>query len=542
MMHYLVYAAITSQCLVSGMDVIVIGAGISGMTAARTIQDNWPATEEMLALTVIESTNHVGGRTYTGTTEMSNWGAMVGAELDFGSSFLQAPSDQQPLKVIADKLFLTGTQTSVSNSVIYSCSEGQRDNCPKLSDDRFDAFMQLLDKAQAKAKANANSTNAEDMSLWDAMENLPGRDDPIMQFHMMKYLEFSTGASPQNLSARHFKDTVDFSGQGIILKTGHGKLPDGMRDGSVKLKINCQEADPTSTPAVEAVPSGVQVPINVVLNQQVVKINELGTDRLEVTMKDGTVRGADHVIMAVPLGVLKQGVIEFDPPLADDKQTAISRLGFTNVVKIGILFSEAFWDVSNDFFGVIQPEGLANAEKMSFFLNGVPSTGRPFLMTYVFGSSADEVEAWDDDKVWATVKGNLEAAFGKKTVAGAQKLQMWRSFWGKDPNYFGAYAAPAPGSLPEDWAAMGKSQSRGRLHFAGEIASTQYPGTVRGAFIAGQVAACEVLKDPVPRPQTVSLLAIAHLTRKWGGHRSAVGLDENTGPELLHGKAVLEDE
>jgi len=342
-----------------------------------------------------------------------------------------------------------------------------------------------------------------------------------MQFHLMKLLDFNIGASPQQLSAKHFKDTADLSGNGTILKNGQGKVPQGMLAGQVKLKINCQEADPTSNPTVEAVPNGVQVPLNVVFNQQVVKVSEQGTDRLLVTTKDGTVFGADHVVLAVPLGVLKKGTIEFDPPLSDDKQAAISRLGFNNVVKIGILFDKVFWDTSKDYFGVVQPAGMENAEKVSFFLSGFGSTGRPVLITYVFGSSADVVESWTDDQLWAAISQNLISAVGEKTFKSAAKLQMWRSFWGKDPLFYGAYAAPAPGSLPEDWAAMNKSQSRGRMHFAGEIASVQFPGTVRGAFVAGQAAACEVLKDPVPRPQIASLLALSHMKRKWGLQLSA---------------------
>jgi len=533
---------LASPLAVNGMDVVVVGGGISGITAARTIADNWPPTEEPLVLTVIEATNRVGGRAFTGTDEMSNWNPMVGAELDFGSSFLQAPGDDQPVKLVADKLFLTGVSTSSDNVAIYRCSKGDTDKCPLLDDDGSSDLSKLLKAAKAQS---SNST--EDISVWDALAGLStggGRDDPVIQFQLMKLLEFNLGASPTNLSIKHFKDTADLSGNGTILKTGHGKVPQGMRDGMVKIKINCQEADPTSTPTVEAVPNGVRVPLTTVMNQQVVQVSELGTDRLQVITKDGTVFGADHVIMAVPLGVLKKNVITFDPPLSDDKLTAISRLGFNNVVKVGLLFDQAFWDTTKDFFGVIQPPGMANAEKFSYFLNGFSATGRPFLMTYVFGPSAEEVESWTDDQVWSAIQTNLIAAFGAKTVNAAQNLQMWRSYWGKDPYFYGAYAAQAPGSLPEDWAAMNKSQSRGRLHFAGEIASTQYPGTVRGAFVAGQAAACEVLKDPVPRPQIASLLSITHMNRKWGKQRGVVSLEqkEHDMSELLHGKAQMLDD
>jgi lysine-specific histone demethylase 1 len=43
---------------------------------------------------------------------------------------------------------------------------------------------------------------------------------------------------------------------------------------------------------------------------------------------------ADAVLVTVPLGVLKENVITFDPPLPEEKQSAIDRLGFGNLNKV----------------------------------------------------------------------------------------------------------------------------------------------------------------------------------------------------------------
>lgn len=48
-----------------------------------------------------------------------------------------------------------------------------------------------------------------------------------------------------------------------------------------------------------------------------------------------TYRG-EAVLVTVPLGVLKEKVVTFDPPLPDEKQSAIDRLGFGNLNKVKI--------------------------------------------------------------------------------------------------------------------------------------------------------------------------------------------------------------
>ena len=47
---------------------------------------------------------------------------------------------------------------------------------------------------------------------------------------------------------------------------------------------------------------------------------------------------AEAVLVTVPLGVLKEKVIEFDPPLPEEKQSAIDRLGFGNLNKVRTLW------------------------------------------------------------------------------------------------------------------------------------------------------------------------------------------------------------
>jgi monoamine oxidase len=51
---------------------------------------------------------------------------------------------------------------------------------------------------------------------------------------------------------------------------------------------------------------------------------------------------AEAVLVTVPLGVLKENAIIFDPPLPEEKQSAIDRLGFGNLNKVNIFLLDIF--------------------------------------------------------------------------------------------------------------------------------------------------------------------------------------------------------
>lgn len=80
----------------------------------------------------------------------------------------------------------------------------------------------------------------------------------------------------------------------------------------------------------------------------------LGTVAERVQWSDGAVTvhcgatriRAKQLVVTIPIGVWKAGTLAFDPPL-DDKQRAIEKLESGHVVKIAFRFRERFWDDIN---------------------------------------------------------------------------------------------------------------------------------------------------------------------------------------------------
>ena len=58
---------------------------------------------------------------------------------------------------------------------------------------------------------------------------------------------------------------------------------------------------------------------------------------------DGTAEAGSHVVVTLPLGVLKRGLPRFTPALPPDRLAAIGRLGFGRFEKVALRFAEPFW-------------------------------------------------------------------------------------------------------------------------------------------------------------------------------------------------------
>jgi monoamine oxidase len=496
---------------VAAVDVVVVGAGVAGLTAARALTDEWDAHCSNLGtldVTVLEAESRIGGRIYTDRNP-ENWDATtVGAEVDKGAGWIHGSSEMHPITRMAKALSLLNNDGSSFQTDDYNienkmCSGSvSASSCTPLEADKWMEFQQLQSDAYLAA---ITSKTGKDISRWDAMEGLTiggGRDDPTMQHHMGAATEFSVGSSMKNISTLHGANDWGFTGIEVVLRDGYGQIPDALQQGKIKIP-SARGYSETGGLTIEAA-AGSSKPIRVVTNT-VNKVEQVA-NKIGITTVSGQKFAVDHAVVTVPLGVLKSGSITFDPPLPASKQTAISQLGFGNVVKVAILFDTAFWDPETDYFGLVVPPGLDKAEKFTYFFNMVPGTSQPVLMTFALGSSAYEVEAWSDEQVWELVQKNLVGFFGD-AAAKAVKKSMWRSNWASNPNFGGTYSFAKLGSVPTDWDALADDHMNGQLHFAGEHTKFKFRGTVHGAFFSGARVASEILSKLGCKPKSKSFLS-----------------------------------
>ena len=62
------------------------------------------------------------------------------------------------------------------------------------------------------------------------------------------------------------------------------------------------------------------------------------------------------MVVTVPLGVLKKGVIEFEPQLPTAKRDAIDALGMGVFNKVYLGFSDVFWEADRDMIAYYKEE------------------------------------------------------------------------------------------------------------------------------------------------------------------------------------------
>ncbi len=200
---------------------------------------------------------------------------------------------------------------------------------------------------------------------------------------------------------------------------------------------------------------------------------------------------ADAVVCTLPLGVLKQdpneGGVAFDPPLPQEKQIAIQRLGTGLLNKCALSFDRIFWQ-NVDFIG------WAESEQSSYLvLNGAAYTGgKPILIFMYGGNFAKDIQDWTDQQIVEDCMNVLQKLCGRRTIP--RPLDYCVTRWGKDPRSRMAFSYIPPGV--DGFAELrnmskpiyGQSESFGDvplLMFAGEHTTPFHPSTIHGAFLSG---------------------------------------------------------
>lgn len=229
------------------------------------------------------------------------------------------------------------------------------------------------------------------------------------------------------------------------------------------------------------------------------------TYRSALTGRQETAR-AGAAVITVPIGVLKaagdqEGAIRFDPPL-QTKQTALDQIESGHVVKMALVFREAFWEDAS----FVRDRSRTKANNRGTALNFVHSSSRfvptwwttapvrsPILTAWAGGHAADTLLAEAPDARTERVLEELATQWNVPRQRIDELLIGTHTHdWQSDPFSRGAYSYAGVGgsTAPRRLAAP----VDGTLFFAGEATSSEETGTVAGALDSGRRAAREILR------------------------------------------------
>ena len=425
----------------SGERILIIGAGVAGLTAARYLQE-----AGYRDITVLEGRDRIGGRTWTSE-------AWRDIPLDMGASWIQGIEDN-PIWELAQSAGIETVETSEEGVVAYYA-----DGTP-LSE----AEMEELDQSAEAllSEAEPDDDEDEDYSLQEAIdelladETLSAEERQALDFWLGTTIGHEYAAELHELSALSWSEDEGMGGASVIFPDGYKQI-------------------------VELLAADVAIEL-----AQVVREIHLENGGVRVVTDRGEFR-AERCLVTVPLGVLKSGKIAFSPPLPAAKQEAIAALGMGLLNKLYLRFPSVFWDQEAGWINYLAPE---KGEWMSW-LNLNRYLGVPVLMAFNSGDYGRQIEALGDTEIVARAMDTLRRLYGED-IPEPDQWQITR--WASDPFSFGSYSFNAVGSNSDTRDALAEPID-GLLYFAGEATVSDFPATVHGAYLSGVRAAEALIED-----------------------------------------------
>lgn len=432
----------------TGVRVIVAGAGLSGLSAARDLE------AAGAAVTIVEARDRAGGRVLT-----IRDGFAAGQHAEAGADLIDA--DQTSLLDLAKQLKLP--MVRILRAGWGFCGENDRGrrtmrNAPRTFEEAGKRLRsEIADYELAEKRwdsAIAARLARTSVSTWltsiDANGGLAAGLRGLRGFFL---------ADPEDLSLLVLVDQFasgDTPGEGRMfrIRGGNDRLPRALA-GNLHGRF-----------LINAVVRRIQRRENGV----VVTINDRQTRR-EI---DG-----DYCVVTLPATTLRD--VEFEPGLPDDQHRAFQTLGYGGATRMALQFAKRFWRKAGrpSAFGTDLPTGAvweANEEQR----------GRAGILTLLAGGRASR----ELQEVIAT--GGSQAVVDQLRWLGppAELINAQVTTWEDDPWSRGGYAFFGPSFDPalRSWLA----RPAGRVLFAGEHTSERWQGYMNGAIESGKRAAAEV--------------------------------------------------
>lgn len=415
----------------SDKTVIVIGAGISGLAAAKTLN------EKGFNVIILESQDKVGGRLRTNRS--------LGFSFDEGASWIHG-TNGNPITNLAQQAGMNTAFTDDESLVCYDIGGALRSKT-------------VFDNAEDELEGILNSlkkSGSENQSFEEVFKNLhPAKfEDRLWKFLLSTYITFDLG-DLNKVSSTLYDEGEEFNGEERISINGYDSIPNYLSNG-----------------------------LNIQLNQRVSKI-DYSDSKIKVS-HNGTVTEADYVLVTVPLGVLKSGKIEFVPALPTVKQTAIQKIGMNCVNKFLLTWNNAFWDDKQ--YICYTPE---TKDKFNYFVNlKKVHPDANALMTFAYADYARKTETMTDEQIIDEVMLHLRDIYGNNIP---NPTTMLRTKWQSNENSYGAYSFTQVETEMRHFDDLAEEVNE-KLFFAGEHTHVDYFSTAHGAYLSGVREADKIIR------------------------------------------------
>ncbi|KAK7900998.1 hypothetical protein LTR67_003284 [Exophiala xenobiotica] len=457
---------------IQDIDVVVVGAGLSGLQAATDVQNAG------FSCVVLEAKDRVGGKTLSTTVEQGP------GVLDLGAAWI---NDRTHYKMYAlfkkfgldpiiqrtegDELFrMSAKDPSIRTRSpgLPGVEEVQRAMFDRISHD-MDADCMSVNLHDATA-----NSQVKDISLGEYLRQKVA--DGFALGFWTALINDITGTDPDDIGLVYWLDYVKSAGgvESLLSDGPNGAQYMTNRHGNQTISKRLAE--------------GLE-PSSVYLNCPVNGIIQTSTGAIIETLSGDAFR-ARKVLISVPTPLYRH--IKFLPHLPADKQEYADSVQLGPYCKCILIYSSPWWREAGFNGSFIDLSGPV------VFSRDVSSDADEMyaISCLIGGKYAHEWSRLPVSRRATAVKDQLASMMGPEHGKRIyDTIQTIEKAWAKEPFIEGVPCPmPAPGGI---WRRLGNALRRpfGNVHFIGTETAFEWKGYMEGAVRAGERGALEVVAD-----------------------------------------------
>jgi monoamine oxidase len=446
-------------------DVIVIGAGLSGLAAALLLEESGASVQ------VIEGRNRIGGRVQSfrnipgdpeagGTAFGPGYARLVDAARTRGVELI----DITPVVP-----FFFDRQLVLDDEFIST------DAWPAHAKNPFPKPARAIMPWMYLPMLIGRSNPLETGDAWLAPENA-GLDIPLHEYLAQRGQSDATIQLAYNTNPQWGSSSYDVSALMPLSAYAFSSMQRQLAAGG---KVMGYTAKGGNQAIPEAMAAALKTEVR--LDQPVTGIRATRSGS-EVHCAGGTIYRADRVVCSVPFSVLKR--IRIEPMLTGAQAKAVNTLESQVINQVHFVAKKPFWEedgmTPNMFTNSLC--GMVLAEHKGERPEDITS-----LTAWIRGHNAAWMDQTDEQQAIAAVIADIERL--RPAAKGQLEVLAYKS-WYRDPFSSGDWAVWQPGQVSE--LAAHVATPHGPIHFCGEHTAVSNRG-MEGAMESGERVAFEVM-------------------------------------------------